>query len=331
MLLIRHADRERHGGEKARLSAAGRWQAEQLGATLASDGLYRPEAILCSESRHAHEHAKIISGLLPRSVPVTVVAALTPGAPESAFSIAGMRREAAQRLNWKRLHIVACVGHETRLQQLAHAMTGTKPDILQHSETQCIEGDSWEALEKGDGRLAARFNTGSIAHGDEKELVDKIHSKMHTSALLAGFSFTVLVAVLTQLEYWQKTAPGWEQLAVASAMVFLTLATLLFVVAIYMYDRLAMPRRYWNEAGDTAPPHDNWRSFRRNRVRHGPLYAHMVWIWHWVFSVAVGMAMLGFFTLILHRNVWLVAVVCFVAIASAIAYYVTFRPQLGPD
>ena len=30
-----------------------------------------------------------------------------------------------------------------------------------------------------------------------------------------------------------------------------------------------------------------WRSFYRDRVRHGLVYAYMVWIWRFVFSTAV--------------------------------------------
>jgi hypothetical protein len=36
-----------------------------------------------------------------------------------------------------------------------------------------------------------------------------------------------------------------------------------------------------------------WRSFYRDRVRHGLVYAYMVWIWRFVFSTAVTLAMLG--------------------------------------
>ena len=66
-------------------------------------------------------------------------------------------------------------------------------------------------------------------------------------------------------------------------------------------------------------------------LRCGLLYAYMVWVWRFVFSVAVGMAMLGFLALVLHRGVWLVALLYLIAIMAAIIYYLLFRPELGVD
>ena len=97
---------------------------------------------------------------------------------------------------------------------------------------------------------------------------------------------------------------------------FLALATLLFVVSIYMYDRLSMPRRYWELVEDEIHRQDLWRSFRRDRVRYGLLYVYMVWVWRFVFSVAVAMAMLGFLALVLHRGVWPVGLLYLMAIAG---------------
>ena len=342
LLLVRHAEREREGDELAPLTAGGRWQAEMLGSWLDSNPLFKPQAILCSRSTHAHEHANIVSGFLAKRVPVIPVTALTPHTAEAEFNVADMLREAGHRVDLDRLHVVACVGHEPRLGQLAQAMTATKPSgPLSYSEIQCVEGESWRALEQGRGRLTDRIPIAPSNYGDETELLPKIQSKMQTSALLAGFTSTVFGVVLTQSDYWApwvtgwswpSGAEGWKAAAVAAGLVCLALATLLFVVSIYMYDRLAMPRRYWDTvAGEKPPRQDLWRSFRRDRVRHGLVYAYMVWIWRFVFSVAVAMTMLGFFALVLHRGVWPVAGLCLAAIAASIAYYVLFRPELGVD
>jgi len=164
---------------------------------------------------------------------------------------------------------------------------------------------------------------------------------MQTSALLAGFTSTVFGVVLTQSDYWTPWvtgwswppgAEGWKAVAVVAGLVCLALATLLFVVSIYMYDRLAMPRRYWDAvAEEKSPRQDMWRSFRRDRVQHGLVYAYMVWVWRFVFSVAVAMAMLGFFALVLHRGVWIVAGLFLAAVVASIFYYLRFRPELGVD
>jgi len=220
-------------------------------------------------------------------------------------------------------------------------MTGQRPDELRPAEMLCVEGDSWHALEEGRGRLSIRLQPAASTHGDGTELHPKIQSKMQTSALLAGFTFSVLVAVLTESDYWTPwtegtTWPwgqlGWQAAGVASVLLCLTLATLLFVSSIYMYDRLAMPRRYWDTAESQKGPRQDWgRRFRRERHRHGLVYAYMVWVWRWVFSAAVAMAMLGFFALVLHRGVWPVAGLCLGAIVVVILYYALFRPNLGID
>ena len=120
LLLVRHGEREREGGELAPLTAGGRWQAETLGAWLGIGPPFKPEAILCSQSRHAREHADIVAGLLSQSAPVIPATALTPRTPETEFNLAAMRREAARTIDWGRIQTVACIGHEPRLNQLAH-------------------------------------------------------------------------------------------------------------------------------------------------------------------------------------------------------------------
>lgn len=345
LVLIRHGERQREGGELASLTEGGRSQAEALGAWLQPGSLFRADAILSSESRHSREHAEIVSGLFRQPVPVLTATALTPHTAESEFSFAALRRETARTIDWPRAHVVLCVGHEPRLGQLALALTGTRPDPLQKGEMLSVEGDSWEALERGQARLGTRVQPTS-PDADEGDLLPKIQSKMQTSALLAGFSSATFGVVLTQSDYWAHWPAGaaWpsgpEGAAVGAGLVLLAVATLLFVVSIYMYDRLALPRRYWDdeadggdrdESGQRVCPQDRWRSFRRDRVRHGLLYAYMVWVWRFVFSVAVGMAMMGFLALVLHRGVWVVALIFVAAIVAVIAYYVRYRPELGID
>jgi phosphohistidine phosphatase SixA len=340
LVLVRHGDRERDGGELAPLTPGGRWQAEGVAAWLDSIELLRPQLILCSRSRHAHEHAEIVCGLLVKKVPVVPVTALTPHTPESEFTVQGMLRDGAAAMALTGVTTITCIGHEPRLQQLTEQVTGTQPEVLQFGESVAIEGDSWQALERGKGQVMFRHLPAG-SPGDDTDLHDKIQSKMQTSALLAGFTSTVFGVVLTQSDYWTiwggrgswpTGADAWKAAAVAACLFFLALATLLFVVSIYMYDRLAMPRRYWDAPADDRPPaQDLWRSFRRNRVRHGLLYAYMVWVWRSVFSVAVAMAMFGFLALVLYRGVWSIAVLYVLATSAVVTYYLRFRPELGVD
>jgi phosphohistidine phosphatase SixA len=348
LILMRHGEREKEGGELAQLTTDGRRQAETLGWWLEGVPMRRPQAILCSSSKHAHQQATIASGLLPKGVPVIRVKALAPDTAGSQFSLAVLRREVDGAIKWRDVQNVACIGHEPKLSQLAQAMTGEMQGALGSGEVLYVEGDSWEALDAGRGRLALR-EIPAKARTDETEeakLLPKIQSKMQTSALLAGFTSTVFGVVLTESAYWTPdlwtpwTVPGarwppsaldWRAASVAAGLACLALATLLFVVSIYMYDRLAMPRRYWVGGADTRRRQDLWRRFRRDRVGSGLVYAYMVWVWRFVFSAAVGMAMLGFLALVLHRRVWPVAVLFLLAITASTLYYVVFRPDLGVD
>ena len=91
-----------------------------------------------------------------------------------------------------------------------------------------------------------------------------------------------------------------------------------------------MPRQFWLGGVRNA----GWRtgsSFDDDRNLHGELYAHMVWIWKFVFSVAVFLAMAGFLLLILQRaNPPLTALVLAVIVAVGV-YYRIARPNLGVD
>jgi phosphohistidine phosphatase SixA len=338
LLLVRHAHRERDGGELAPLTPGGRWQAENAARWL--EVCFRPEAVLCSRSRHAHEHAEITTGLFAARVPVVAVTALTPHTAEEEFSLAGMRREAGQSLDWTRLRSVVCIGHEPRLNQLARRITGEPLDTLQFGEVLCVEGDSWEALELGRGRITVRNQPASLPI-DDTQLLPKIQSKMQTSALLAGFTSAAFGVVLAESDYWTSWAAsvnspagssGWRAAIVIIGLTCLALSTLLFVISIYMYDRLAMPQRYWETLDEEPRLRQNWwRSFRQDRVRFSLVYAYMIWVWRYVFSVAVGMAMLGFLALVAYRGVWLLTLLFTLASVAVIVYYRLFRPELGVD
>ena len=117
--------------------------------------------------------------------------------------------------------------------------------------------------------------------------------------------------------------PAWQAAAVAGALVCLALATLLFVVSIYMYDRLALPRRYW-VGGDKLPRQDLWRSLRDPPVPP----ALPTRLLAFVFSAAVGMAMLGFLAPVL-TEVWPVA--AYLSLRGRGHLLLAFRPELGLD
>jgi hypothetical protein len=57
----------------------------------------------------------------------------------------------------------------------------------------------------------------------------------------------------------------------------------------------------------------------------------MLWIWRFVFTVAVFLAMAGFLFLILQRTIPLLTVVVVTVIAGVGSYYWKTRPNLGVD
>jgi phosphohistidine phosphatase SixA len=339
-VLVRHAERLDHGAQP--LTTAGRSEAGSLGDWLASAPAYTPGAILCSRVSHAREHAGITWGRLRNAIPIMPVTALTPNTAETEFSVSAMRLEAAALVDWARVRTVVCIGHEPRLSQLAEMMTGQPTIRLDKGQLQVVEADSWGALDAGRGRLLGwRHHPLPDLQASEPDLLPKIRSKVETSTLLAGFTFAVLVVLLTEPEYWAKLLPGqgwpsgldgWRAAGIAAALFCLTLAALLFVVSVYMYDRLSMPQRYWDDPGRPGGPRQSrWPGFQKDHDQHGLLFAYMIWIWRFVFSAGVLAVLLGFFILVLHRGVWLIAALCLAAIVAAITFYTLFRPDLGVD
>jgi hypothetical protein len=63
----------------------------------------------------------------------------------------------------------------------------------------------------------------------------------------------------------------------------------------------------------------------------GPLYAHMVWTWRFVFGPAVAFAFAGFVLLMIETKDAVLIVPAVLAIALVPTYYLISRPLLGAD
>lgn len=171
------------------------------------------------------------------------------------------------------------------------------------------------------------MNTTPPEDAKAKGLEEKIKGKIVVSTFLAGFSSSALIIVLTEKDYWSETdSLNWY---VVAAMALLTCATGMFTAAVYMFDRLLMPRHFWEPRQRKA-----WRpfgsSFHKDANRHGEVYAHMIWVWQWVFNIAVVLAFAGFMSLVFHRA-WILGVVVIIAAAAVWAFYRIVRPDLGID
>jgi hypothetical protein len=151
---------------------------------------------------------------------------------------------------------------------------------------------------------------------------------MQVSTLLAGFTFAALVSVLTEPSFWptrdpRGTAPATDVISrdhiPVLAVLVLTLALALFVAAVYMYDRLALPRYFWT--GGRQRPNGRRTALERDVAAHGTVYAHMVWIWKYVFGMAVLFATLGFVFVVAYRMTAHMVVAILVGIVVVGAYY----------
>lgn len=128
--------------------------------------------------------------------------------------------------------VVALIGHEPRLSQLAIQLASRRGRPLSRGEVIALSAPSVAHFRIGRGKLEFRFPD---RDDQEEGLAGQIGSKMTVSALLAGFTFTALLQV-TQL--------GSSPLVGAAALA-LVAAFALFIASTYMYDRLAMPSGFW--------------------------------------------------------------------------------------
>lgn len=333
VIFVRHGDKQIQDPEKsAPLSEEGVERVRRLAAGLRSLGL-RPDAFLASESRHALQTAEILRDTLRPGGQYAIVAAtaLTPGTAETEFKWTRMLEEAGRSVSVLEARTILCVGHEPRLGQLIQQLTQIPMAELSRAQAVYVEADDFDQLRRAEGWLRFR-----IPHDDrERSLESKLQSKMQVSTLLAGFTFAALVNVLTEPSFWPTPLPRASasagevisrELLPVMAVIVLTLALALFVAAVYMYDRLALPRQFWT--GERRRSNRRRFSFERDDAAHGAVYAHMVWIWKYVFGVAVLFASLGFLFVVAYRMTVYTVVAVLVGIVAAGAYYWWGRPKM---
>lgn len=194
------------------------------------------------------------------------------------------------------------------------------------------------------------------------QLREKIGSKMTVATFLAGFTFAALLELLRDSEQLSSVA-------IQIAVITLTLALALFVAAVYMYDRLNMPRKFWtyqdpsprsvasssgvnNPAPQAATdskdaPAPDSKTEEGNRVKliieklhfkvhdeegmkvEGALYTYMIAVWTWVFTPAVIAALVGFSAILYSTHNKTIFRSGMIVIIVVMIYYVVLRPILG--
>ena len=383
VLLIRHGTREQiatKGERKSRtgtvgsqapgaaksgdatmsLSAAGQFEVTQLRDMLKGRGL-APTLYLSSTSTHAYQTARLLSGR-PFDKPADQIAAqaedaanlpiyrlnsLTPGESWSLEAILEELRQA--RVTLQERDCVAIVGHHPRLSQILTRITGRHERAPRHAEAIVLEASS--VLQLGAAQAQVLFRIPE-SDNNEEALRGKLQSKMQVSALLAGFTLTVLNELLIS-NRGAMSVPvpdvwSWDQVAVFGQQVgavCFTAALALFVASIYIYDSLSMPSGFWQEPNADR----RWAFVRQLRImgemlaRHrrrqaaaawderSVLHEEMVWAWQWVFTPAVLLAVVGLIAVVASSANLPFFILGLGAILVAMAYYVATRPDLGAD
>ena len=196
----------------------------------------------------------------------------------------------------------------------------------------------------------------------ESQLRDKIASKMTVATLLAGFTFAALLELL-------KDAEHLSSVSIEISVISLTLALALFIAAVYMYDRLNMPRKFWKYQNPAKPrpstgnnnpvsqvgsdskeaASSKSKADKGNRLKliierlhfkvhddkamsnldEGVLYTYMIAVWTWVFTPAVIAALAGFSALLYSTHNEIIFRSGITVVIVVMIYYVVLRPILG--
>jgi phosphohistidine phosphatase SixA len=325
-ILIRHGERVHDGGEddSTRLTEQGRMEIGELRDKLAFYG-FEPAVYFTSTYAHAIESGQLLAERSDeeKAAPVIELNSLKPGGQMDKLNEILM--EASNRIDdLESCKVMAFIGHEPSMSQLLTRLTSKRFRNLNRAEAVCVEAESLLDFCLGKGKVCSRI---PIVDYQEDQLRSKISSKLAVATFLAGFTFAALVEILL------ANAPTllFQRVTNVIAIVCLTAAAAMFIAAVYMYDRLGMPEGFW-AYGDRPKGRKAWsKEFEKNLRYHGPLYAHMLWVWNFVFTPAVVMTLIGFMAILLKTgDKYVIGLGSAVLVAVSIYYWWT-RPRLGSD
>jgi phosphohistidine phosphatase SixA len=350
-ILIRHGAREPHQ-EDGPLTRHGIYQVKALTDALRLRGS-TPDLVITSRRKHAQETAATVrKELAPAVRPPVVLDALTPGGGPGGVPEL-VQGAAKAGVDLSSCQSVLVIGHEGRLSDLVIELTGRRSYPLPCGGAVCIRGESFADLAAGNGRIHYRYPTVDY---QEDQLRSKVNSKMTVASMLAGFVLITLAAVLVL----DKRPWPWERIAAITA---LTVALVLFVASVYIYDQLSMPSGFWTDADkprklwkkladaqearqesrwnklwDAANGDDEAKGKQADDDRgiyhplhDGTVYCLMVKTSRLVFTPAVVLALAGFVALLIGTGdpwIWAVGLA---GVAVAAGYAAFHRPPLGAD
>jgi hypothetical protein len=184
---------------------------------------------------------------------------------------------------------------------------------------------------------------------DDEEEADAIRAKIKSKMNTAGALGAVIVGLTTfLLQNSVKTKPdAWQWLAFAA----LATSAGLYFAALFLYDTLTMPSRFWSSRFPSHPRNESrlhaiWTRLRRGHpsVRRPPtstarvLQASMVQVWAWIFTPATALAGVGVACLALGASgdrhpvglhPWQVLAAIVVLTVATGAWVAWWRPNLG--
>jgi hypothetical protein len=168
----------------------------------------------------------------------------------------------------------------------------------------------------------------------ESQLRAKISSKLTVATFLAGFTFAALLELLMNRSRFEAAR---TIVPVRVAVVSLTLALALFISAVYMYDRLSMPREFWKYQPHSGS--NGKKTFLEKlhfkvhsesaMASDGALYTYMIGVWQWVFTPAVISAFVGFSAILYSIDDRPILWTGIGVIFAVFIYYIVLRPILG--
>jgi len=255
IILVRHGERRREQEDANDPLTQSAWnKAVNLGTRL--KGLIAAPGVVVLTS--SHEHSRQTAGAIMQGAGLAPAHEdarfLTPGGPWGDDDIYERLRPPAEQGDI----IVVMVGHETRLSQLVLRFTGSRQRTLGALEAISISAATPELLWLGKGREDWRY---PVRNWLEKEIAEKLVSKMAVATFLASANFIALMEIIIgkrevlanadrqvpkacpHCEWLIPFDPPW--LLIWLALLSHLTAAGLFIAAVYLYDRLSMPVGFW--------------------------------------------------------------------------------------
>jgi phosphohistidine phosphatase SixA len=188
---------------------------------------------------------------------------------------------------------IACIGlpnfdrkSRHRNRKLLWIISPSEPSPGWESETKAAYGDSITKISAVNVDSAGKIVS---------DLREKIKSKMDTAKLL-GTGLTAAIAwIMSSFLDRDKFAKlgCWAQYEAAAAILLLLSSLVLFMRAMYSYDSLLMPVRFWGSGKPKSKDLPRWLVARPPSPASWVLYQNMMHVWSYQFTPAIWAGALG--------------------------------------